>query len=49
MEFREVLRESNLPILVDVMDWQQIPPSFKNEINKKHVVIYNGVAQQGKK
>ncbi len=40
LNFRQALRESNLPVLVDVMDWQQIPPSFRDEINKKHVVIY---------
>lgn len=37
--FREALRSSNIPILIDVMDWQRIPQSFKDEINRKHIVI----------
>jgi len=37
--FREALRSSNLPILIDVIDWQQIPLSFKDEIRQKHIVI----------
>lgn len=29
---QEALRESNLPILVDVLDWARIPESFRMEI-----------------
>ncbi|MBT4077931.1 MAG: nucleotidyltransferase domain-containing protein [Gammaproteobacteria bacterium] len=38
--FREALSESDIPILIDVMDWQYIPDSFKQEINRCHVIIY---------
>lgn len=38
--FREVLRQSNLPILIDVMDWNIIPKHFKEEIKQCHVSIY---------
>ncbi|HBA86963.1 MAG TPA: hypothetical protein DCZ75_02940 [Geobacter sp.] len=31
-ELREALSESNLPILVDVLDWARIPESFRQEI-----------------
>ncbi|MCP5278320.1 MAG: nucleotidyltransferase domain-containing protein [Thiobacillus sp.] len=37
---REAIRESNLPILVDVLDWANIPPPFRGEIERAHVVIY---------
>jgi len=40
LSFREVLRESNIPVLIDVMDWNVIPESFKDEINQCHVQIY---------
>ena len=31
-ELREALSESNLPILVDLLDWARIPESFRREI-----------------
>jgi len=31
-ELREALSESNLPILVDLLDWARIPESFRQEI-----------------
>ena len=40
LAFREVLRDSNIPIFVDVMDWNVIPESFKQEIQSCHVPIY---------
>jgi uncharacterized protein len=36
---REALIESNLPILVEVLDWARIPESFRREIERQHVVI----------
>ncbi len=38
--FREALRDSDIPILIDVMDWNIIPDSFKQEIKQCHVVVY---------
>jgi predicted nucleotidyltransferase len=35
--------ESNLPFLVDVLDWARIPDSFRREIERAHVVIQGGV------
>lgn len=40
IELREALRESDLPILVDVLDWAGIPQSFRDEIERAHVVIH---------
>ena len=38
-ELRSALSESDLPILVDVLDWNRIPKSFCREIEKAHVVL----------
>lgn len=31
--------DSDLPFLVDVIDWARIPESFRNEIERKHIVV----------
>ena len=36
---KDAISESNLPILVDVLDWALIPESFRREIEKAHVVV----------
>ena len=38
-ELRSALIESNIPILVDVLDWARIPEAFKAEIIKNYVVV----------
>ncbi|MBN1868899.1 nucleotidyltransferase domain-containing protein [Candidatus Sumerlaeota bacterium] len=38
-ELREALSESNIPILIDLIDWARIPESFRDEIAKDYVVI----------
>lgn len=37
---RDVFSESNLPILVDILDWAQIPDSFRDEIARTGVIIF---------
>lgn len=39
LELREALRESDLPILVDVHDWARLPVAFQNEISHRHHVL----------
>jgi predicted nucleotidyltransferase len=39
---RAALAESDLPILVDLMDWAVLPDAFREEIEKNHVVIREG-------
>jgi len=39
--FKEALRESNLPIFVQVMDWNRIPESFHKNILSNYEVLYN--------
>ena len=36
----EDIRESDVPILVDILDWARIPSEFQNEIDRQHVVIW---------
>ena len=39
---RDAFSESNLPILVDILDWAQIPENFREEIERVGVVIFPG-------
>jgi len=41
-ELKAAFSESNLPFLVDVLDWARIPESFRQEIEKAHVVLQMG-------
>ena len=41
LDFQEQIQESNIPILVQVMDWNKIPESFHSNILKKYEVIYS--------
>jgi uncharacterized protein len=36
---RDALSESNLPILVDVLDWARLPEGFRREIERHHVSL----------
>lgn len=37
---RDAFSESNLPILVDILDWSRIPDSFREEIERSGVVVF---------
>jgi len=41
LSFQEGIQESNIPILVQVMDWNKIPESFHQNIIKNYVVLYS--------
>ena len=36
---RDALRESDLPFLIEVLDWARIPEEFRREIERQHVVV----------
>ena len=36
---RDVFEESNLPMRVDVLDWHRIPQSFRDVIDRDHIVL----------
>jgi predicted nucleotidyltransferase len=44
VRFREALSESNLPILVDVHDWAQLPASFHERILARYEVLRPGAS-----
>lgn len=37
----EKVRESNIPILIDLLDWAKIPESFHRNIESNHEVIFD--------
>lgn len=39
-DLKEALSESNLPVLVDLLDWAQLPPVFWENISAQHVILY---------
>jgi predicted nucleotidyltransferase len=39
MSFKEALRDSNIPILIQVLDWNRIPESFHKNILMKYEVL----------
>ena len=41
-DLKEAFTESNLPIRVDIMDWERIPASFHREIERAHMVGQEG-------
>jgi predicted nucleotidyltransferase len=45
-KLREAFGESDLPILVDVLDWARIPESFRLEICRGAVVVQSGVERE---
>lgn len=40
----EDIRDSNIPILIDILDWARIPAEFHTVIDRQHVVIWQSVA-----
>lgn len=40
-QLRAALSESDLPILVEILDWACIPESFREEIRRAHVVLHS--------
>ena len=38
-DFREAVRESNIPFIVEAHDWTRLPARFRREIERKHVVL----------
>ncbi len=38
-KLKESLSESNLPLLVDILDWARLPPAFRMNIAQRHVVL----------
>lgn len=43
---QEKIRESNIPILVDLFDWARLPESFHTNIEACHEVLYQTLPLQ---
>ncbi len=43
VDVKERIRESNIPIMVQVFDWARLPATFHSNINAVHEVLYNGL------
>ncbi|MDR2437115.1 MAG: nucleotidyltransferase domain-containing protein [Endomicrobium sp.] len=41
-EFKTAFQESNIPFLIDILEFSTLPLSFQKEIKKKYFVIYDG-------
>lgn len=41
MKFREKITESNIPILVDLFDWDRLPENFHINIEAKYEVLFS--------
>ncbi len=39
----ETIRESNIPILVEIRDWTRLPESFHKQIEKQYVLFYSNI------
>ncbi len=39
LDFRESLKKSNIPILIQVLDWGRIPESFRENILKNYEIL----------
>jgi len=42
LKLKEALQESNIPFLVDIIEFDGLSESFQAEIQKQYVVIYDG-------
>lgn len=40
LEIKERIKESNIPILVDIFDWARLPESFHQNIESQHEPLY---------
>ena len=47
-ELRESCEESQLPFRVDLFMWDEVPESFRTQIERGHVVLRGAAGEQGK-
>ena len=43
LDYRMALEASNIPIIVEVFAWHQLPKHFQQNILQKYVVLYSNV------
>lgn len=45
-ELRELLNDSDIPFLIEILDFEKIPQSFQKEILKKYVQIFPAAGKE---
>ena len=43
-ELKEKIRQSNIPILVELFDWAKLPDSFRKNIEANHEPLFSNLA-----
>ena len=43
-ELNEKIRDSNMPILVELRDWTRLPDSFHRNIERRYEVLFDGLS-----
>ena len=38
-ELKQAFIDSNIPILIDVMDWASLPDSYRNQIEQHYYIL----------
>ena len=46
IELKETLTQSNIPFLIDIFGFNKLPESFRREIKRNYVVLYDGRGQK---
>jgi uncharacterized protein len=44
LDLKEKIRESNIPIIVELFDWHRLPASFYKSIEAQHEVLYSNAS-----
>lgn len=40
-ELKQIFTDSDIPFLIDICEFRQLPPSFQSKIKQKYTVLYN--------
>ncbi len=43
MDLKEKIQQSNIPIMVDLLDWARIPDSFHKNIEAQHEILFSSI------
>lgn len=42
-QLKQAFRDSDLPIIVDLMDWAYLPEKYQSEISKQYVLVQQAI------
>ena len=42
-ELKTLISDSNIPFLIDILEYETVPPSFQKEIKRKNILLYKGI------